>query len=169
MLSVKNQLKANTSGYFKNYFNDLFTKKRKLVKLEIELIDRVRADWQTILWSTVTDRAQAESSIKDCYRYGGLNTPNIIWLEHPLNVIKTSISRPDICDVSDSFISELWQSELKIQKSIEPISIKRVLTAVDPQYPLESSIEDRRITPIFDFKVTRLATSAISTISYESV
>jgi hypothetical protein len=150
MLSVTTQSKTNISGYFKNYFNDLFLKKRKLVKLEIELIERVRSDWQKILWSTTTDRARAESSIKDCYRYGGLNPPHIVWVDHPLNVIKTSIERPDIGDVSDILIGEIWQSELRIQKSIDPISVKRVLTDVNPQYPLGISIEDRCNISIFD-------------------
>jgi hypothetical protein len=149
MLSLKAQGKTNTSRYLKNYFNDLFTKKRKLVKLEIDLIDRVQADWQTILGSTVTDRIKAESSIKDCYRYTGLNPPSIIWADRPLNVIKILINRPDLYDISDLFISELWQSELEIQKSIDPDAVKYVLSHLDPHHPLDDiSTSDRQIGSI---------------------
>lgn len=150
MLPLTIQGNTNTSGYFQNYFNDLFAKKRILVKLEIDLIDRVRSEWQNILWSTVTDRVKAESSIKDCYRYGGLKIPNIIWLEHPLNVIKISIARPNILDISDMFISELWQSELEIQKSVDADAIERVLTNIDPQDSRDNATRDRHDLPIFD-------------------
>jgi hypothetical protein len=148
MLSLKAQGKIHASRYLKNYFNDLFTKKRKLVKLEIDLIDRVQADWQTILESTVTDRVKAEISIRDCYRYAGLNPPSIIWADRPLNVIKILINRPDLCDISDLFISELWQSELEIQKSIDPDAVKYVLSHLDPHHPLDILTSERQIGSI---------------------
>jgi hypothetical protein len=148
MLSLKTQGKTNTSGYFQNYFNDLFAKKRKLVKLELDLIDRVRADWQDILGSTVTDRTKAESSIKDCYRYAGLDTPKIIWVDCPLNVVQISIDFPYLCDVSDLFINEVWQSELEIQKSIDPDAIAQVLAAIDLKHPIENLQADLQLDSI---------------------
>ena len=69
MLSQQAPERTNSSGSIAKYFNNLFDRKRKLVKLELDLIDRVIADWQTILGSTSTDRLKAETSMKDCYRY----------------------------------------------------------------------------------------------------
>lgn len=49
MLFLKPQGKTNTSGSAHSYFNNLFaSKKRELVKLELDLIEQVQADWQTI-------------------------------------------------------------------------------------------------------------------------
>jgi hypothetical protein len=110
----------------------------------------VRSDWQTSLGNTFTDRARAESSIQDCYRYAGLNPPSIVWIEHPLNIVKISIDRPDLYDISDVFISELWQSELEIQKHIDPDSVRQVITTIDPQHPLDISIGNRQLDPIAD-------------------
>jgi hypothetical protein len=139
MISDQAQAKTNTSRYFHNYFNDLFTKKRKLVKLELDLVDRVKADWQTILGSTVTDRSQAENSVRDCYRYAGLTAPTIIWAKHPLDVVTILINRPELADVSGSIINEIWQSELKIQKSIDLESTAHVLTNIDLQHTIKTA------------------------------
>lgn len=133
MLSSKASGKTNTSGYFQNYFKDLFASKRKLVKLELELIDRVRADWHTILENKVTDRTQAEISVKDCYRSAGLDIPIIIWVDHPLNLVSILIDRPELTDVSGLIINQIWQSELKIQHSIDPESTRQVLENISPQ------------------------------------
>ncbi len=134
MLSLKAQTNDRTSGYIYNYLNSLFNGKRKLVKLELDLIDRVRADWQAILESTVTERIQAEKSVKDCYRYAGLNNPTVIWVDHPLNVLSILIDRPELADKSGVIINEIWKSELKIQKLIDPEHTAHVLANIDPQY-----------------------------------
>jgi hypothetical protein len=147
MLFLKAQGKNNTNGYF----HDLFAnKKRELVKLELDLIAQVQADWQTVLGSTVTNRIKSESSVKDCYRYAGLNAPNIIWAEHPLNVIKILINRPDLVDISGLILNEIWQSELKIQAEIDPKSVAHVLTHINPKHIIKTSIGTRKIAPMTD-------------------
>jgi hypothetical protein len=151
MLTLKLQNKTNPIGYFQSYFSDLFTnKKRELVKLELDLIPQVHADWQTIIGSTSTNRLQAESSIKNCYHNVGLGLPNIIWVEHPLAAIKILINRPDLCDVSGTIINTIWQSELEIQQSIDPESATRVLTNINPQHILKTLVGDCQIAPITD-------------------
>jgi hypothetical protein len=132
-------------GYLYNYFQDVFAKKRKLVPLEIQEIVRSSAQWQDILQTTGTNRPLAESSIKNCYRAAGLSSPNIIWAEHPLNVIKILFNRPDLCDVSDVLIRDFWHSELAIQKSIAAESAMQVLTAIDPKYRVKNVTGDRDV------------------------
>ncbi len=166
MLSIKAQAKTNTSGYFHRYFNDLFAKKRKLVKLELDAIDRVQSDWQTIIGSTVTDRFKAENSIKDCYRYAGLNPPNIIWAEHPLNAIKILINQPDLADVSGIMIDSIWQSELVIQNSIEPNSIAHVLASINPKHIIKTPHGTRQISPIAD-QLNELVMSKMKKFYYD--
>jgi hypothetical protein len=138
MLSHQPQTKINSSGYFRNYFNDLFAKKRQLTKLELDLIPQVQADWQTILQSTTTDRHQAEISVKNCYRYAGLSTPTMIWADHPLSVIEISIDRRDLTDVSGKIINNIWQSELEIQHSIDPESTAHIFASIDPQHTVKT-------------------------------
>jgi hypothetical protein len=160
MLSIKAQSKTNTNGYVRSYFNQLFIKKRELVKLELDLIPQVRADWQSILGRTVTDRTKAESSIKNCYRYAGLNLPNIVWADHPMNVLKILINRPDLCDISGLIIQEIWQSELAIQKAIEPKSVAYVLANINPKHIIKTPIGSRQIEPITDRLNDLVATHA---------
>jgi hypothetical protein len=166
MLFFKAQGKTNTSGYFHKYFNDLFAKKRQLVKIELDSIDRVQADWQSILGSTITDRAKAESSVKDCYRYANLNIPNIIWADHPLNVIKILINRPDLCDISGLIIQEVWQSELAIQKSIAPESAAYILSHLNPKHIINTPIGTRQIAPIAD-RLNELVMSQVNNLYYD--
>ena len=138
MLSHQPQAKINHSGYLRSYFNDLFTKKRQLTKLELDLIPQVQADWQNIIQSTTTNCVQAEISIKNCYRYAGLSTPTIVWAAHPLSVIETAIERRDLIDVSGTIINNIWQSELEIQRSIEPESTAHIFASINPQHPIET-------------------------------
>jgi hypothetical protein len=138
MLTHQPQTKINPSGYFRSYFNDLFTKKRQLTKLELDLIPQVQADWQTIIQSTTTDRHQAETSIKNCYRYAGLSTPTIIWAAHPLSVIETAINRRDLTDVSGTIINNIWQSELAIQQSIDPEFTAHIFVSIKPQHTVKT-------------------------------
>jgi hypothetical protein len=138
MLSHQPQAKINSSGYFRSYFNDLFTKKRQLTRPELALIPQVQADWQSIIQSTTTDRPQAEISIKNCYRYAGLSTPTIIWAAHPLSVIETAIHRRDLIDVSGTIINNIWQSELEIQRSFDPESTARIFASIDPQHTIKT-------------------------------
>jgi hypothetical protein len=138
MLSHQPQTKINSSGYFRSYFNDLFTKKRKLNKLELDLIPQVQADWQTIINSTTTDCHQAEISIKNCYRYAGLSTPTVIWAAHPLSVIKIAIDRRDLADVSGKIINNIWQSELEIQQSADPEFTAHIFASIAPQHTVKT-------------------------------
>jgi hypothetical protein len=137
MLSHQPQAKINSSGYLRSYFNDLFTKKRKLTKPELDLIPQVQADWQNIIQSTTTDRHQAEISIKSCYRSAGLITPTMIWAAHPLSVIETAIDRRDLTDVSGTIINNIWQSELEIQQSIDPEFTAHIFASINPQHTVK--------------------------------
>ncbi|WP_310422304.1 hypothetical protein [Chamaesiphon sp. VAR_48_metabat_135_sub] len=166
MLFLKAQAKTNTSGYFHKYFNNLFVKKRQLTEIELDSIDRVQADWQNILGSTVTDRAKAESSVKDCYQYANLNIPNIIWADHPLNVIKILINRPDLDDISGLIIQEIWQSELAIQRSICPESAAYILSHLNPQQPIDTPIGTRQIAPIAN-RLNELVMSQVNNLYYD--
>jgi hypothetical protein len=150
MLSLKASGKTNTSGYFADYFNNLFAKKRKLVKLELDLVDRVRSEWDNILGSTITDRDRAESSVKSCYRYAGLASPTIIWIEHPLQIVPILIDRPELSDVSGVIINEIWQSELKIQQSIDPDATAYILANIDPQHTVNTANGNVRMDRISD-------------------
>ena len=132
------QIKIDSSGYLRSYFNNLFTKKRHPTKLELDLIPQVQADWQTIIESTTTDRHQAETSIKSCYRYAGLSTPTVIWAAHPLSVIETAIDRSDLADVSCTIINNIWQSELEIQKSIDPEFAAHIFASINPQHTVKT-------------------------------
>ncbi len=138
MLSSPIQTKTSTGEYLHNYLSDLFTKKRQLTKLELDLIPQVQSDWQQILRSTTTDRLQAEHSIKDCYAYSGLAIPNMMWVDHPLNVIKIAMDRPALRDVSGVIINQIWQSELKIQQSIDPAYAEHVFTSINPQHVIKT-------------------------------
>jgi hypothetical protein len=119
-------------------FRDLFAKKHQLVKLERDLIDRVQSEWQDILYHSTTNlpeaqpsqRATAETSIKACYQYAGLDAPNIVWIDWPVNAIKFLFTRPDLVDVSGQIINEIWLSEQAIQQAIEPATALEVLSRI---------------------------------------
>jgi hypothetical protein len=138
MLSHPVQTKTSNSEYVQSYLSDLFSKKRKLTKLELDLIPQVQSDWQSILRSTSTDQLIAENSIKDCYAYAGLVIPNIMWVDHPLHVIKIAMDRPSLRDVSGQIINEIWQSELKIQQLIDPAHAEHVFTSINPQHVIKT-------------------------------
>ena len=138
MLSSQTPAQPNTSGYLYNYFTDLFTKKRKLNQLELTLIPEIQANWQGILRSTITDQTTAETSLKNCYRFAGLQAPKIIWADHPLSVVDISIDRPDLIDVSGIILNQIWQSELKIQQSIDPAAAAVVFTNINPQHTIKT-------------------------------
>jgi hypothetical protein len=156
MLLQKASDRTNSSGSIAKYFNSLIDRKRKLVKLELDLIDRVVADWQTILGNTRTDRAKAESSIKDCYRYAGLEMPTIMWAEHPLNVVNISLDCPDLVDVSGVIINEIWQSESTIQQSIAPESTAHIFAKIDPQHIIKTRSGIRQIEQLNDASDTNV-------------
>ncbi len=166
MLSLSFGDKTNTSRYFRKYLQDIFTKNRKLVRLEIEAIERISTHWQAILASSHTDIHRAEQSIESCYQQAGLDTPRIIWAEHPLNVIKILFNRPDLYDVSDVFINELWQGELAIQKAIAAESATQVLNQIDPKYQVKTAKEDRQIEFTADY-LNDLVISQVDRIYYD--
>jgi hypothetical protein len=138
MRSYPVQTQASTSEYIQSYLVDLFSKKRELTRLELDLIPQVQTEWQSILRSTTIDRAIAENSIKDCYAYAGLITPDIIWVEQPLDVVKIAMDRPYLRDVSGQIINEIWQSELKIQQLIDPVYAEHVFTSINPQHVIKT-------------------------------
>jgi hypothetical protein len=134
MLSNKTVRSAKT----RRSLRELFAKKHHLVKLERDLIDRVQAEWQDILHHSTTNlpgaqqshRATAETSIKACYQYAGLDAPNIVWIDWPVNAIKFLFTRPDLVDVSGQILDEIWLSEQAIQQEIDPASALEVLSRI---------------------------------------
>ncbi len=151
MLSLDAEDKTKVGGSFSSYFNDLFVKKRKLVKLELDFISQVQAEWQTILVDNKTDRAKAEATIKACYQCTGLNTPNIIWADHPVNTIKYLLDRHEIVNVSGAIANHLWnQSELVIQQTIDSESTAQVLANISPNYLVKTPTGSRHVTAIAD-------------------
>jgi hypothetical protein len=134
MLSNKTVRSAKT----RRSLSDLFAKKHQLVKLERDLIDRVELEWQDILHHSTTNlpgaqhsqRVTAETSIKACYHYAGLDAPNIVWIDWPVNAIKFLFTRPDLVDVSGQILNEIWLSEQTIQQAIEPAAAVEVLSRI---------------------------------------
>jgi hypothetical protein len=123
MLLIDDRVETKTNKFFSQYLSDLFVKKRKLVKLEIDFISQVRSHWETILLDNKTDRVRAEATIAACYQYVGLDRPTIIWAENPINVLKILINRLDLENVATTIIDRMWNvSELEIQNTIDPES-----------------------------------------------
>ncbi len=128
MLLIDSQTEAKTSEFFSRYLGDLFVKKRKLVKLEIDFITQVRSQWEKILVDYVTDRAKAAAAITACYEGMGLQRPNIIWAENPLHVLKILINRLDFENIAPMIVDRVWNSsELEIQHTIDPGSTALVV------------------------------------------
>jgi hypothetical protein len=151
MLSLDARDKTKVGGSFSGYFNDIFVKKRKLVKLELDFITQVKTEWQTILGDSNTDRLKAENTIKACYRCAGLNTPNIVWADHPIAAIKVLLNRNDLSNVSGVITNHLWnQSELIIQQTIDPESTASVLANISPNYLVRTPHGSRQITAVAD-------------------
>jgi hypothetical protein len=151
MLSLDAQSKTKVGESFSNYFNDLFAKKRKLVQLELRFTTQIKAEWETILESTVTDRIKAETTLKACYQAVGLTPPIILWADCPINVIKILMNRPDLEDLSGVITNHIWnQSELAIQAAIEPESTAYVLKHVNPKYIAELGTSTHQVNSVAD-------------------
>ncbi len=152
MLSLDAQTKTQVGGSFASYFSDLFAKKqRKLVKLELDFIDQIKAEWEKILGNTSTDRIKAEATVKACYQSVGLNAPSILWADRPISVIKVLINRTDLRDISGVIINQIWnQSELAIQAAIDPASTLHVLTHVNPNHTVKTPTGKHQIPSIAD-------------------
>lgn len=151
MLSLDDRRKTNVGGSLANYFSDLFVKKRKLVKLELDFTNQIKAEWETILGCTTTDRIKAETTIKACYQAIGLNAPNILWADRPMSVIKVLIDRTDLRDISGLITHQLWnQSEVAIQAAIDPESTAYVLRHVNPNHTVKTPTGKHQIVAIAD-------------------
>ncbi len=151
MLSLDNRSKSKVGGSFANYFSDLFVKKRKLVKSELDFTNQIKAEWETILGSTATDRIQAETTLKACYQSVDLNPPNMLWADRPMSVIKVLIHRTDLRDVSGIITNQIWnQSELAIQAAIDPASTAYVLEQVSPKHTVKTPTGKHQIPSIAD-------------------
>jgi hypothetical protein len=61
-----------------------------------------------------------------------------MWVEHPLAIIKIAMDRPFLRDVSGVIINQIWQSELKIQQSIDPIYTEHVFSSINPQHVIKT-------------------------------
>lgn len=151
MLSLNDRSKTNVSGAFANYFGDLFAKKRKLVKLELDFTTQVKAEWEAILGSTTTDKSKAEKALKACYLAAGLEIPNILWTDHPVNIIKLLIDRTNVRDVCGIITNQIWnQSEIAIQSAIDPESTAYVLERVNPNHIVRTSTGKHQIVSVAD-------------------
>ena len=167
MLSLNDRTKTKVSGTLANYFSDLFTKKRKLVKLELDFTAQVKADWETILGNTVTDRVKAQKSLKACYLAAGLEVPSIRWVDHPVNAIQALINQPDLRDVSGIITNQIWhQSEIAIQTEIDPASTAFVLAQVSPHHTVRTLTGKHQISSIAD-RLNGLVMTKISDLYWD--
>jgi hypothetical protein len=151
MLSLDARDNTKVGGSFSGYFNDIFVKKRKLVKLELDFVNQVKSEWQTILGDKNNDRAKAENTIKACYRCAGLNAPSIVWADHPIAAIKILLNSNDLVNVSGVITNHLWnESEVIIQQTIDPESTANVLANISPSYSIRTPKGIREVTGIAD-------------------
>jgi hypothetical protein len=147
MLSLVDRRKTKVSKSWANYFSEIFAKKRKLVKLELDFTHQIKAEWGTILGRTATDRIKAETAVKACYQAVGLNSPNILWVDRPMSAIKVLINRPDLQDISGIITHQIWnQSELAIQAAIDPDSTAYVLSHVHPDRTVTTPTDKYQMT-----------------------
>jgi hypothetical protein len=148
MLIEGTHRQTETSHHYSSYFKNLVIKKRKLVKLELDLIAQVQVEWQNLLENTTTNQTKAEHSIKACYDYLGMDAPNLIWLDSPIAATKVLINSPDLQDISGLIMNGIWQSEVEIQRSIDAKYILQVLKNVNPQQSIETQLGTKAVESI---------------------
>jgi hypothetical protein len=162
MLFLETQSKTTVGESFSNYITELFAKRRKLVKLELDAIDGVKAEWEKILGNTVTDRLKAEAALKACYQAVGLTPPIILWADRPMSVIKILLNRPDLQDLSGTIGHHIWhQSELAIQSQIDPEHTAHVLKHVNPSHIVKTPTGKYPVAAIAD-RLNELVMNQIS-------
>jgi hypothetical protein len=128
------------------------SERRKLVKLEIDFISQIRANWELILADLTTDRAQSERIISNCYAYAGLAQPRILWAENPIVAISILINRPDLEDVASIILNQIWDSSnLEIESQIEPDFIQMVMAHANPRARIVGEPPTISFDPLGDY------------------
>jgi hypothetical protein len=128
------------------------TNRRKLVKLELDFIDRVKTNWEAILADPTTDRLQAENAISNCYAYAGLPRPRILWAENPLIAISILVNRPDLEDVASIILSQIWgSSNEEIERQIDPEYIQMVMAYANPRARIVGEPKTISFDPLGDY------------------
>jgi hypothetical protein len=136
MLFIDTRPISSAAGSVSRYLSNLWTKKRELVKLEIDFIYQIRSQWESISSNNYTDRVKAEATIRACYEYVGLEPPTILWAQHPIEMLKIFTNRLDFENVSGMIIDRIWNSsELEIQQTISPDSTALVLQHMHDNSP----------------------------------
>jgi hypothetical protein len=116
------------------YLTKALMERRKLVKLEVDLIPQIRTKWAGVLSDRTTDRERAEQAINDCYLYAGLEKSRILWTENPLTALKILIDRPDLVDVGKKILHQICDGcNWEIDRQIEPEFIDVVKAYANPR------------------------------------
>jgi hypothetical protein len=130
----------------------MLSERRKLVKLELDFISQIRANWELILADLNTDRAQAESIISNCYAYVGLARPRILWAENPITAISILINRPDLEDVASIILNQVWDSSnTEIERQIDPDFIQLVMAHANPRARIVGEPPTISFDPLGDY------------------
>jgi hypothetical protein len=130
----------------------MLSERRKLVKLEVNFISQIRANWELILADSNTDRAQAESIIRNCYAYIGLEQPRILWAENPIVAISILLNRPDLEDVGSVILSQIWESaNQEIESQIDPDFIQMVMAQANPRARIVGEPPTISFDPLGDY------------------
>jgi hypothetical protein len=128
------------------------SERRKLVKLEVNFISQIRANWELILANLTTDRAQAESTIGNCYAYVGLKQPRILWAENPITAISILLNRPDLEDIASNILSQIWNSSnTEIESQIDPDFIQMVMAHANPRARIVGEPPTISFDPLGDY------------------
>ncbi len=152
MRSLKRLIPIKKSAHLVNYQATVSTQKRRLVKLEVDLIPQIENRWEKILADRTTDRPSAENAIRDCYAGAGLEQPRILWTENPLTAIMILINRPDLVDIAGDLLSQIWTScNQEIERQIDPDFIRVVKAYANPRAKIIETPELIAADPLGDF------------------
>jgi hypothetical protein len=143
----------------------MLSKRRKLVKLEVNFISQIRANWELILADSTTNRAQAERTIYNCYAYVGLKQPRILWAENPITAISILMNRPDLEDVASTILNQIWDSSnTEIESQIDPDFIQLVMAQANPRARIVGEPPTISFDPLGDY-LNQVAIAKIRQVS----
>ncbi|WP_373542061.1 hypothetical protein [Chamaesiphon sp.] len=152
LLSIDAFYKTKTSESLAKYLAKVSSERRKLVKLEVDLIPQIRTKWEKILTDRTTDRDRAENAINACYLYAGIGRARVLWTENPLIAMKTSIDRPDLINVGDRILQQIWDScHREIARQIDPDFIQVVKAYANPRAQLTGEGQNIAFDRLGDF------------------
>jgi hypothetical protein len=144
--------KSVPSESLAQYLSKVSIKPRKLVKLEVDFIPQNRTKWDKILTDRTTDREQAEDAIKTCYRYAKLEQSRILWTENPLTAMTILANRPDLVDVGNKILRQIWDScNQVIEQEISPEFINVVKACANPRAQIIGVEQSIAFDPLGDF------------------